>query len=125
MLKENRMQKVSTQFILPSKRRVTLVEYLGRTSVSNLVWFGILLYIFFVTFFSGIEYLLQNPYSFKDEPTLDFWDLMYFNFVTILTVGYGDYSPKGYFRILAVIEAFIGVGVYSFFVAILTIKSLF
>ena len=48
-----------------------------------------------------------------------------FNFTTILTVGYGDFSPSGYVRVFSIIEAFMGVGLYNFFVAVLTIKSFF
>jgi len=116
------------KFKLPLKRKgIAPVEYLYRVSALRLVLFGILAYFLIACLFSVIEYVLKSPLTyFKGTPgPLSFWDLIYFNFTTILTVGYGDYSPSGYVRILSIIEAFIGVGLYSFFVAVLTVKSLF
>ena len=122
------MKKYPGKFKLPAKRNgMAPVEFLYRVSVIRLILFGIFAYALIACIFSVIEYFLKSPLAhFKETPApLGFWDLIYFNFTTILTVGYGDYSPLGYVRILSVIEAFIGVGLYSFFVAVLTIKSFF
>jgi hypothetical protein len=118
------MEKDPAQYKIPRSRKITLVEYFGKASFSRLVLMGISIYIFFVALFSGIEFFIQSYATYFGKAASGFWELMYFNFITILTVGYGDYSPKGVFRPLSILEAFIGVGIYSFFVAVLTVKSL-
>jgi hypothetical protein len=55
---------------------------------------------------------------------IDFWDMIYFNFVTILTVGYGDISPHGFGRTLSTLEALFGVGLFAGGVSLLTVKAL-
>lgn len=37
------------------------------------------------------------------------WDYLYFSVVTITTLGYGDFSPIGYARVIASIEAIFGL----------------
>ena len=122
------MKRDPGKFKIPDKRKgIAPVEYLYRVSVLRLILFGILAYVLIACIFSVIEYFFKSPLTyFKGPPgPLGFRELIYFNFTTILTVGYGDYSPTGYVRILSIIEAFMGVGLYSFFVAVLTIKSFF
>ncbi len=59
-------------------------------------------------------------YSFGDiQQRIDFWDSLYFSFITFTTVGYGDFTPRPvfWFRAAACIEAFSGpfmAGLYIF-----------
>ncbi|MEP4136560.1 MAG: potassium channel family protein, partial [Cyclobacteriaceae bacterium] len=48
---------------------------------------------------------------------LSIWDCIYFSSTTFSTLGYGDYSPTGFLRIIAVIESFYGVLNAGFLVA--------
>jgi hypothetical protein len=54
----------------------------------------------------------------------NFGDILYFNLITILTVGYGDFHPTSYGKLFSVGEAFIGVGLFSVLVAVITVKAL-
>jgi hypothetical protein len=40
---------------------------------------------------------------------------LYFSAITFFTVGYGDCSPLGFFKILAHLEGFVGVFLMSYF----------
>jgi potassium channel LctB len=42
------------------------------------------------------------------EPITNIFDFIYFSFVTILTIGYGDIAPHGFIRLLTAIEGLIG-----------------
>jgi hypothetical protein len=52
------------------------------------------------------------------------WDILYFNFMIILTVGYGDFAPLGFGKVLSSLEALAGVGLFAGGVSLLTIKAL-
>ena len=51
------------------------------------------------------QYRLENNIDKKDA---HFCDAFYFSVVTFTTIGYGDWYPKNYYRILAVIEGLLG-----------------
>ena len=42
---------------------------------------------------------------------------IYFSFVTVLTIGYGDVSPMGFARILAIIEGAAGLLIFGFVIS--------
>ena len=84
--------------------------------------FRVLFSIVIVNFiFSGIYSLLYSSVnyltcleSFSGVSEKVFTNL-YFSAITFFTVGYGDSSPMGYFKIIAPIEGFIGVFLMSYF----------
>lgn len=47
-----------------------------------------------------------------------FLECLYFSVITFTTTGYGDFSPAGFSRLVAVIEAFIGAFSISLFVVV-------
>jgi hypothetical protein len=53
------------------------------------------------------------------DPSVDFVEKLsgnlYFSAITFFTVGYGDCSPVGLFKLLSPIEGFIGVFLMSYF----------
>jgi hypothetical protein len=53
-----------------------------------------------------------------------FWDLLYFNFTTILTVGYGDYVPVSFGRFLSIAEAIFGLVLFGAIISVATIKAM-
>lgn len=58
------------------------------------------------------------PGSFNRATVTDDFDLMYYSFITLLTVGYGDIHPAtSYARSLTVIEAMIGVIYMAVFIS--------
>lgn len=113
---------------LPRKRTGRALAWLNQQGIWKFILIGIILYLFVVLLISGIEYFFHiagHDLVFNNNsPVDDFCDILYFNFITILTVGYGDFHPKSYGKFLSVIEAFVGVGLFSVLVAIVTVKSL-
>lgn len=78
--------------------------------VSWLVWM-----LAFVTLASAFGIFLLSPCGNGIIPTTDspkaisFWDALYFSVVTISSLGYGDYRPIGYGRLLAAAEVICGL----------------
>ncbi|WP_345947723.1 potassium channel family protein [Mucilaginibacter sp. PAMB04274] len=111
------------QFQLPKIRRVSIIELIDRIRPELLVVYGLALYVVTVLFFTAVELVIGLSGNIKPCP-VDGWDLLYFNFVSILTIGYGDLSPKGIFRVLTIIEAMIGLAIYSLAISVITLKML-
>ena len=116
--------KEGAQFQLPTSRKKSIIETIDGLNFWSLIWRGLLIYLAIVLTVSGIECLFNPAVHFKHDNTFNFGDLVYFNFVSILTIGYGDISPKDYFRIPTIIEAILGLGIYSLIISIITIKLL-
>ena len=76
--------------------------------IVNFIFSGI-----YSLFYSSINYLTCLPTCNNFFETL--WTNLYFSAITFFTVGYGDCSPIGYFKIIAPIEGFIGVFLMSYF----------
>lgn len=115
--------------VLPKKRAISFVERISCSSPWWIVGVGIFLYIVPVVFFTMIEIISAhygNPlivYA-KDNNPVELIELLYFNFITIITIGYGDLIPVGWGRVFSVTEGIIGVGIFGMFVAALTTKLL-
>jgi hypothetical protein len=43
-----------------------------------------------------------------DDNRVSFWDALYFSMVTFTTVGFGDWYPVDRYRVLVMIEGFVG-----------------
>lgn len=91
----------------------------ARTITRDQIYAGICMYIMLGFAFGAVFYLINilHPASFaasgEDSP-----DLMYFSFVTLATLGYGDITPRtNITRSLAVIEALAGMLYIAIFMA--------
>ena len=69
-----------------------------------------LIYTIFYSEFNTLTCLDYNV-SFTEKVL----ENLYFSAITFFTVGYGDCSPLGFFKILAPIEGFVGVFLMSYF----------
>lgn len=58
-----------------------------------------------LSFDNNADYFLEQG----NETQLEHWDRVYFSVVTITTLGYGDITPKGIFRFLAIFEDITGL----------------
>jgi len=83
------------------------------------LFFGIFIIIFASFFYMGAG-LLNNGVIFKPN----FFEAFYFSVITFTTVGYGDISPFGLARLLAMLEAFSGVFIMPLFIVGLSRKYL-
>ena len=112
---------------LPRNRSGRPLTWLERLSIRQLTGIGLLLYICIVLFISVLEYAFHVAgYDFvfnNNSAATDFWDILYFNFTTALTIGYGDLHPVHFGKFISIIEAFIGVALFSSMVAVLTAKA--
>src|SRR6202012_2653786 len=97
-------QQPASKFKLPEKRRFSFAELIDQLSTWKIVTGGIVIYTVIVLVFSAIEWLLGVNGNYENKiQTIAFGDLVYFNFISILTIGYGDLSPLGIFRVLTII----------------------
>jgi hypothetical protein len=91
----------------------------ARTITRDQIYAGICMYVMLGFAFGAIFYLINilEPGSFAASGT-ESPDLMYFSFVTLATLGYGDITPKtNIARSLAVIEALVGMLYIAIFMA--------
>jgi len=117
--------KSGKQFELPKSRPKSFLERLTNLNWWQLALCGLFLYAGPVIFFSVIEWLIGISYLKSSSITnIDFGDLVYFNFISMLTIGYGDLWPSGIFRVFTIIEAILGLGVYTLSISLITIKLL-
>ncbi|MVM42291.1 hypothetical protein GO730_39040 [Spirosoma sp. HMF3257] len=118
--------KVGKQFELPKNRKQSFIERIDALSVWNLIGLMLILYAAPVFFFGTIEFIFNMPISISclSCSKIGYWDLIYFNFVSILTIGYGDMSPLGISRVITIVEAVLGLAIYSLSISLITIKLL-
>jgi hypothetical protein len=83
----------------------------------------------FVSVLSAIFYFIlgvNSPNGFLifdtnnaiQDNIFNFLDCLYFSVITFTTTGYGDFSPVGFSRLVATLEAFIGAFAISLFVVV-------
>lgn len=114
---------------LPSKRRGKFLRFVDETPFWKLVLLVLGIYISIVLIVSIIEIVALHCFEMSwlkrtDGKAVGMLDTVYFNFVTILTVGYGDISPVGFGQVFSTIEALLGVGLFAGAVSLLTVKAL-
>jgi len=93
----------------------------ARIITSDQVYAGICMYVMLGFAFGAIFYLINilspNSFAAAQDPGQT-PDLMYFSFVTLSTLGYGDITPRSNFaRGLAVLEALAGMVYIAVFMA--------
>jgi hypothetical protein len=114
---------------LPRMRTGGLLAWLQRQTLWKIAPIGLATYLLVVLVFSCTEFAFHAAghdliFDTAGNPVSHFGDAVYFNLVTILTVGYGDLHPGSYGKILAVVEALIGVALFGGFLSVITIKAL-
>lgn len=118
------------QCVLPKKRTGRVVQWIEDTSIGRILLYGVIAYLLPVVLISFVESAIPETsqgawVKAGQEGETDFWNLLYFNAITILTIGYGDYSPHGSgARLLSVLEAFWGTGVMTAMLSALIAKFL-
>lgn len=116
--------------ILPARRRSSPSEFVDRRSLVGLVAIGLAVYLALVLSFTAIDILLtragwamvQQTIDNQSVPVTRLSDLLYFNFVTVMTIGYGDLTPAGWGRLIACLEAVAGVAVFGALVSAAVLK---
>ena len=115
--------KKGPQFKLPSERHPSRSERLDKISLWGILGSGLALYCTIALLFTIIEkFVGLNGNINKSD--ISFPDLLYFNFISILTIGYGELFPLAIFRIFVVAEAIVGLMIYSLMVSVFTLKML-
>ena len=96
----------------------------ARVITRDQIYAGVCMYIMLGFAFGAVFYLVNSldPQSFiaNQELTMrgDNPDLMYFSFVTLATLGYGDITPRSNIaRSLAILEALVGMLFIAIFMA--------
>jgi hypothetical protein len=65
----------------------------------------------------GIQQTFVNTPDPRNSLAVGFWDCLYFSVITITTLGYGDYRPESYGRLIAGIEVLSGIVLMGIFVS--------
>lgn len=81
----------------------------------RIVYFSLIVILLWTILYWYNKELITINVSSKNN--FDFTDALYFSTGTFTTLGYGDLSPTGWLRILALVESFIGVMNMGFLVA--------
>ncbi|EIO9265469.1 two pore domain potassium channel family protein [Vibrio alginolyticus] len=94
-----------TDRILSSHRKAqaTLIKKLSKTLITMIVGFAVAYYML------GLENSDIQHGIYLNSKVAQFHEALYFSVVTITTLGYGDFTPMGLSRLLAVIEAVAGL----------------
>ena len=71
-----------------------------------LFWFVVILAFgfFYIAFSTGPSFLSQSG-----QPVDNFFDAIYFSFVTATTTAFGDIVPVGFIRVIAIVEVVFGL----------------
>jgi len=116
--------KTGKQFELPKRRSLSFIERVDTLNFWKLTGLGLLIYLGIVVTFSLIETAIGSAGHLNTKDPISFPNLIYFNFISILTIGYGDLAPKGIFRAFTIMEAILGLATYSLMISIVTVKLL-
>jgi hypothetical protein len=105
------------------------VELLASWPMWSIGVVGLALYVMVVGTISAIEWRFSGGANAwvraTDGSAVRWWDIVYFNFISILTIGYGDYGPSGnWARFVTILEAVLGTGILGVTLAALTAKFL-
>ncbi len=118
---------------LPNHHTNRLMTFVQKHDLPALLAYGIAVYcasvILFSVFFAAGIAIGQDILYMDDTPVrLTFpegvLNILYFNFVTVLTIGYGDLTPRNWGGALAIAEALTGVTIFGLFIAIATLRML-
>lgn len=116
--------------LLPRRSRFSPSEFVDRRSIIGLLALGFVVYFVVVLLFTTVEMLLtwagwpmvQQLIGNRPVSVTRFPDLVYFNFVTVMTIGYGDLTPTGWGRLIACLEAVTGVAILGALVSAAVLK---
>ena len=86
-----------------------------------LIFFSSLLYYLFGLRFAG-EYQVFSIDNSLEDNVIFFFECLYYSVVTFTTLGYGDFIPVGFSRLVAALEAFTGSFTIALFVVVFVKK---
>ncbi|MBS3122129.1 two pore domain potassium channel family protein [Candidatus Woesearchaeota archaeon] len=76
------------------------------------IWIVIISFFGLIFFVSSTEisYLnYTNNNNNNNSKVINIGEMIYFSFVTSTTAGYGDITPKGFFKVIAIVEIILGL----------------
>ncbi len=88
--------------------KVTIDTIYGAVSVYLLIGFGFALYYVLLEILHPGSFYIDDAHNLNN--LIDWFDVVYFSFTTLTTLGYGDMTPvTAMARIVSIIEAILGV----------------
>jgi len=120
------MPETSASLNIPKNNTNRFIDFINKLENKKLLLFGVGLYVLPIVVISVVMSIFanngHNVLLNQCNYVKDFFEIVYFNFITILTVGYGDITPIGIFRLLAVFEALYGVAILGLIIGVVIIK---
>ncbi len=86
-----------------------------------LIFISAIMYFFAGLRFAGVDQVFSIDTSFQDN-VIFFFECIYYSVVTFTTLGYGDFIPIGFSRVIAALEAFTGSFTIALFVVVFVKK---
>jgi hypothetical protein len=88
--------------------------FTAKTVMTDVVLAAAALYLVigsaFAALFATIEWLAPGSFAASSEAAIDWQHLLYYSYVTLTTLGYGDITPVGFYaQAMAAFEAVLGV----------------
>ncbi|MCP4324282.1 MAG: pentapeptide repeat-containing protein, partial [Alteromonadales bacterium] len=87
----------------------------------GLIFFSALFYYVFGLRFAG-EFQVFSLQQSLEQNVIFFFECLYYSVVTFTTLGYGDFIPVGFSRVVAALEAFTGSFTIALFVVVFVKK---
>jgi hypothetical protein len=97
---------------------------LGKSSLSKLLlcWLGA--YVGFAVLCAILYSRTCTVSDVRENSVHGLANLLYFSFTTQSTVGYGDYAPVGYGRLISVVQSLVGMAMNALLLGIAAVKVL-
>lgn len=107
---------------MTSKPQKELIDLIDRINYLYLILFSLINTFVFALLYWYISYKFPTHGLIGPENTnlISFYDSLYFSVVTETTLGYGDYRPVGFSRLLISVQAVLGLTIAGIVVAKIT-----
>lgn len=103
------------------KKKFRFGEFLDKTKFKTIFCIWLIIIALFGSFYFMLSFTNTHSIIYNGAPVEQniggLFDSVYFSFITATTLGYGDIAPQGFAKILAAIEAVLGLIMFGFLIS--------